>query len=377
MPIFFARLYSQLRYSRSTEEGAMSTAFRDLLKKIGSGTHTSESLTRPEAADATRMMLNQEAAPAQIGAFLIAHRIRRPTGEELAGMLDAYDVLGPQIAAIDDPRPVAVFSVPYDGRTRTATILPITALILATAGYPVVMHGGDRMATKYGVPLIELWQALGVDWTGMSLEQLQQSLQAQKLAFVYTPRHFPALQPLVEIRDQLGKRPPIATLELIWCPYAGDAHLVSGYVHPPTEKMMQDAFALRGQALYTAVKGLEGSCDLPRDRTAIIGAVDARREVPLERLLLSARDVGLQGAEVPYTTLEDWVDSVNRVLVGQEDPLLPEILWNGGFYLWHLGVAPTLKAGVEQTRRLLQEGQVRSYLEMLQRQVGCDRYLVK
>jgi anthranilate phosphoribosyltransferase len=355
----------------------MSTAFRDLLKKVGSGTHTSEPLTRPEAAAATQMMLNQEATPAQIGAFLIAHRIRRPTGEELAGMLDAYDALGPKIAEIEDPRPVAVFSVPYDGRTRTATILPITALILATVGYPVVLHGGDRMATKYGVPLIELWQALGVDWSGLSLGQLQQSLQTQKLGFVYTPRHFPALQPLVEIRDQLGKRPPIATLELLWCPYAGNAHVISGYVHPPTEKMMEDAFALRGQRLYTSVKGLEGSCDLPRDRTAIMGAVDASCEVPLERLLLSARDVGLQGAEVPYTSLEDWTASVTRVLAGEEDPLQPEVLWNGGFYLWHFGVAPTLEEGISQTRQLLQEGRVRSHLELLQQQVGCDRFLVK
>lgn len=350
----------------------MSTAFRQLLKKIGSGTHTSESLTRTEAAAATRMMLNQEATPAQIGAFLIAHRIRRPTGEELAGMLDTYDELGPQIAPIDDPRPVVVFSVPYDGRTRTATILPITALILAAAGYPVVMHGGDRMATKYGVPLIELWQSLGVDWTGMSLEQVQQSLQTQRLSFVYTPRHFPALQPLVEIRDQLGKRPPIATLELLWCPYRGNAHLVSGYVHPPTEKMLQDAFALRGRGLYTTVKGLEGSCDLPRDRTAIIGAVDTHREVPLERLLLSARDVGLHGAEVSYTSLEDWVDSVNRVLAGAEDPLRPEVLWNGGFYLWHLGLAATLEDGVTQADRLLQEGLVRTYLDTLRHQVGVQ-----
>ena len=57
----------------------MSTAFRDLLRKVGSGSHTSENLTRAEAASATRMMLTQEATPAQIGAFMIAHRIKRPT----------------------------------------------------------------------------------------------------------------------------------------------------------------------------------------------------------------------------------------------------------------------------------------------------------
>ena len=69
----------------------MSKAFRDLLRKIGSGPHTGENLSRAEAATAMRLMLQQEATPAQIGAFMIAHRIRRPTGAELAGMLDAYE----------------------------------------------------------------------------------------------------------------------------------------------------------------------------------------------------------------------------------------------------------------------------------------------
>jgi len=35
-------------------------------------------------------MLKEEASAAQIGGFMIAHRIRRPIPEELAGMSDAY-----------------------------------------------------------------------------------------------------------------------------------------------------------------------------------------------------------------------------------------------------------------------------------------------
>jgi hypothetical protein len=34
----------------------MSNAFRDLLRKVGSGNHTKEDLTRTEAAAATRMV---------------------------------------------------------------------------------------------------------------------------------------------------------------------------------------------------------------------------------------------------------------------------------------------------------------------------------
>jgi anthranilate phosphoribosyltransferase len=347
----------------------MSEAFRELLKKVGSGTHTSTSLTRAEAAAALEMMLRQEATPVQIGAFLIAHRIKRPTGEELAGMLDAYEALGPTVAAIPSAQTAAVFSVPYDGRSRTAPVLPITALVLATAGYPVLMHGGDRMATKYGVPLIELWQQLGIDWSALSLDQVQQTLAQTNLSFLYTPRHFPLLQPLTEARDQLGKRPPLATLELFWCPYAGDAHLFSGYVHPPTEAMMQEAFRLRGQTCYTTIKGLEGSCDLPRDRTAIIGTYTGQDE--LKRFLLNARDVGLSGTEVGYQTLEGWTEEVQQVLQGQNtSELYAAALWNAGFYLWHLGIAPIFAEGIVQAQALLQNGQAAAQLSLLQTHIA-------
>ena len=48
------------------------------LKKIGSGEFTGKSLNREESAEATKLILREEASPAQIGAFMIAHRIRRP-----------------------------------------------------------------------------------------------------------------------------------------------------------------------------------------------------------------------------------------------------------------------------------------------------------
>ncbi len=343
----------------------MSQVFRELLKKVGSGAHTSESLTRAEAETATRMILQQEATPIQVGAFLIAHRIKRPTGTELAGMLDAYEALGPKVAAIELPRPVVVFSVPYDGRSRTAPVLPLTSLVLAAAGCPVLMHGGDRVATKYGVPLLELWQRLGVDWSGLSLKQVQQSLIQNQLSFLYTTPHFLELKPLMEARDQLGKRPPFATLELLWCPYAGRARLVSGYVHPPTEAMLQEAFALRGRTDYTTVKGLEGSCDLPRDRTAIMGAHSANHP-ELERILLNARDWDLGGSEVPYQDLDHWALSAQEVLQGNQASALYEaVLWNSGFYLWHFNLAATLEEGIALAKTLLQ-GKAGIQLEAIQ-----------
>jgi anthranilate phosphoribosyltransferase len=348
----------------------MSNAFRELLQKVGSGTHTSKDLTRSEAAEAIRMMLTQEATPAQIGAFLIAHRIKRPTGEELAGILDAYDQLGPKLQPIASSHPVTVLGIPYDGRSRTAPLSPITALILAAANCPVIMHGGDRMPTKYGVPLIDVWQGLGVNWA-LTLDQVQTVLEQTGLGLIYLPRHFPLAQALVPYRDQIGKRPPLATVELIWLPYAGNAHLVAGFVHPPTETMFTETFALRGLTQFTTVKGLEGSCDLPRDRTAIIGISQPNGEAPLERLLLSCRDYDLAGKDVLLTSTAQVVDDIKAVLQGEASDLMQSAIWNGGFYLWRCGVSPDLQTGLAQAEALLVSGQVRATLQQLKSAVNA------
>jgi anthranilate phosphoribosyltransferase len=349
----------------------LSDRFRELLKKVGSGPHTSKDLTRTEAKNALRWILEAEATPAQIGAFFISHRIKRPTGDELAGFLDALEALGPQIPPIENESPVVVFSNPYDGRSRTAPLSPITSLMLAAAEVPVLMHGSGVMPTKYGIPLIDVWLMLGVDWHQTSLVKIASTLQSHKIGFLHMGDHFPQFEALTPYRDQIGKRPPLAMAELLWCPYGGKARLVSGYVHPPTETKLQRAFHCRNQQHYTTVKGLEGSSDLPRDRTAIIG-IHHPQKPELERLLLHARDYGLGGTEIPYDSPEQLSIQMNQLLQGEASALLPGVIWNGGFYLWHFGPCDSLEAGIDLARQLIQNGQLLTQLQGLQAQLKVD-----
>ncbi|MEL7036058.1 MAG: anthranilate phosphoribosyltransferase family protein [Cyanobacteria bacterium J06592_8] len=345
----------------------MSDRFRELLRKIGSGPHTSENLSRAEAAEATKMMLSAEATPAQIGAFLIAHRIKRPTGEELAGMLDGCDQFSPKLQPLSTP-PLLLNS-PYDGRSRTAPVSPLTALIVATAGVPAILHGGDTMPTKEGIPLIEIWQGLGVDWTTLTLEQVQNVLETTGLGFFYLPAHFPEAAALVPYRREIGKRPPIATMELMLCPYAGEAMLACGYVHPPTETLFCDTFQHRGTTQFITVKGLEGSCDLPRDRTCIIGVHQSsdlsEEDSSLERLLLHPYEYGYGGKEVPFLGSTQLLADMQAVLAGQSGELMQAVVWNGGFYLWQCGVCLDLESGLSTAKQLLVDGKVAEKLETL------------
>ncbi len=343
----------------------MSKEFREFLRKVGSGTHTSKNLSRSEAKAAARMMLLQEATPAQIGAFLIAHRIKRPTGEELAGMLDAYDELGGNIPGISNFKRVMLLSSPYDGRSRTTPLSIITALILAASGIPVLMHGSERMPTKEGIPLISIWQGLGVDWTKLSLVEVGKVLEQQCLSFFYLPKHFPLANDLVTYREQIGKRPPLATLELIWSPYRGDYHLVTGYVHPATETMIQEAFILRGVNYFTTVKGLEGSCDLASDQTAIIGYKDTHNN-KFQRLRLNPRNYNLSAPNNPLESTEGLVENIKQVLQNKPSAWMKAILWNGAFYLWHSGICSNIEAGIEAVETILSKGKAWQKLKILQ-----------
>jgi anthranilate phosphoribosyltransferase len=76
-------------------------------------------------------------------------------------MLDSYRNHGPKLETSD--RKAVCFGVPYDGRSRTAPLLPLLALVLTSAEIPVVLHGSDPMPIKYGVTLAELFAAQGIE----------------------------------------------------------------------------------------------------------------------------------------------------------------------------------------------------------------------
>jgi anthranilate phosphoribosyltransferase len=336
------------RQRRLAALGPDRARFRELIAKVGSGEHTSTGLSRDEAREAMDLMLAGQASEAQMGAFLIAHRIRRPLPIELTGMLDSYRNHGP---VLETPGLRALcFGVPYDGRSRTAPLLPLTALVLASAGVPVVLHGGDPMPVKFGVTLAELFTALGIGWQGLSLGAVQERLERHNLALTHQPDHFAPADRLLPVRDEIGKRPPVASLELLWTPHRGDHLLVSGFVHPPTEKRAWEALAAAGETDVLTVKGLEGSADLPTSRAGITARL--RADAAPERILLHPRDHGLHDDEVPWHNLETWQRQALAALSG-EGPLATALQWNLGAYLWLADHFASLEEALAQAGALL------------------------
>jgi len=346
---------AQRRQERSEALRADRRRFRELIAALGSGERSGRALSRAEAGEALDHLLDGRCTEAQAGAFLIAHRLRRPEPQELAGMLDSYGRRGPRLAA--SPRRVLSFGVPFDGRSRSAPLLPLLALLLLAAGAGVVLHGGDPMPVKYGLTTAEALAALGLELRGLFWDTVNRRFAAEGLALLHQPAHFPAAERLVPLREQIGKRPPVATLELLWSCHPGPHLQVSGFVHAPTERLAGQALAATGQDELLLVKGMEGGVELPTNRVAIASHRQGGAEGETERLILRARDHGLGAPEVPLESLAQWRGQARDALTGS-GPLRPGLIWNGGFLLWRAGISDSLQAGLTRAERLLEDGAV-------------------
>jgi len=96
---------------------------------------------------------------------------------------------------------------------------------------------------------------------------------------MHQPDHFPLAENLIPYRDQIGKRPPLASMELIWTCHQGSHLHISGYVHSPTEERHWKTLELMGEQNIITIKGLEGGTDLSISRSSTIGQYKNQMEL--------------------------------------------------------------------------------------------------
>jgi anthranilate phosphoribosyltransferase len=118
------------------------------------------------------------------------------------------------------------------------------------------------------------------------------------------------------------------------------------------------------------VKGLEGSCDLPCDRTAIIAVSQPESSEGFERLLLHPRDYGFAHEEVPLESTPHLIEQMQKVLKGESCQFMSAAIWNSGFYLWRCGVCPDLPTGFSKAESLFTGGHVFQKLQDISRAIA-------
>src|SRR5687768_11928304 len=144
--------------------------------------------------------MSGEATPAQIGAFLMALRVRGETVDEIAG---AVSVMRAKMTKVEAPAG-AVDVVGTGGDSAGSyNISTCAAFIVAGAGVPVAKHGNRALSSRSGAA--DVLGALGVK-IELSAAQVGECIGQAGIGFMFAPAHHPAMKNVGPTRVELGTR---------------------------------------------------------------------------------------------------------------------------------------------------------------------------
>ena len=185
-----------------------SVDFSHYIKLIGKGKKAGRYLTQAEALDAMQQVLNEDASPEQIGAFLMLLRMREESPEELAGFLQACRSHSlPFLRSLDS---IDLDLGCYAGKRRHLPWFVLAVMLLAQNGYRVFLHGTAEPESQR-LYLDKVWQAFG--WP-VAKTATQADNQLSNTGFCYMDLAYinPGLQRLIQLRSTLGLRSCANTL---------------------------------------------------------------------------------------------------------------------------------------------------------------------
>lgn len=237
--------------------GAGAFCAAELIKEIGRGKKGARSLSQDDARQLYAAMLADQVPDLELGAILLAMRIKGESVAEIAGFLEAAESSFSSLQLPAGPyAPVVLPS--YNGARQLPNLTPLLALLLARQGIPVLMHG--VLEDPRRVTSAEILRLLDVE-PAQSVTQAQEELQQRCLSFLPVQILAPQLAQQLALRVLLGVRNSAHTLVKILQPFDGPALRLVSYTHPEYLEMLGMYFSgetdpRRGDVLL--MRGTEG-----------------------------------------------------------------------------------------------------------------------
>ncbi|SHH80682.1 DNA-binding protein YbiB [Pollutimonas bauzanensis] len=236
------------------------------IREIGRGARGARSLSREEAQTLYGAILAGRVSDLELGAVLLAYRVKGESAQELAGMLDAVHAT---ISPLRCPGPTPVLIPSYNGARRRPNLVPLLAMLLARQGVPVLIHG--VLADPGRVTTAEILARMGME-PARDAAGIERALAEGRLAFAAIDTLAPALARQLSLRAALGVRNSAHTLAKMLQPFGQPALRLVNYTHAAYRDTLAECFALPGAAGPAGVllgRGTEGEAvadaALPRE----------------------------------------------------------------------------------------------------------------
>ena len=241
-----------------------------IIKEIGRGKNAARDLSREDAQALFTAILNDEVPPLQLGAILIALRIKGESLEELAGFLDACEASYPHLKAPAGTVPLVIPA--YNGARQLPNLTPLLASLVAREGKPVLVHGVPDDPGR--VTTIEVFKAMGIE-PAASISEAEQQLAERKLAVITIDTLAPKLARVLKLRRQIGLRSSGHTLVKMIQPFTSKAIRLVSMTHPEYLDRMRAFFTSYGSDALL-LRGAEGEAVAHPRREPVIEWLDGK-----------------------------------------------------------------------------------------------------
>ena len=169
---------------------------RGHIATVANGTALSEG----EARDAFGTIMAGEATPSQIGAFLMALRVRGESVDEITG---AVGVMRERMSAVEAPADAFdIVGTGGDG-SHTYNISTAAAFVLAACGLTIAKHGNRALSSRSGAA--DVLGALGIR-TDLNAEGVARCIRQAGIGFMNAPNHHSAMRHVGPTRVEMGTR---------------------------------------------------------------------------------------------------------------------------------------------------------------------------
>jgi anthranilate phosphoribosyltransferase len=334
----------------------MSNNLKPLLSRLAAG----DKLSADDAETAFDIIMSGEATPAQIGAMLMAMRLRGETVAEITGAVRAMRGRMTAIAAPDD-----AIDVCGTGGDNAGTLNVSTAVtfVVAGAGVPVAKHGNRALSSRSGGA--DVLTALGVN-VDAPLERLSDILRAANCVFLFAPRHHPSTRHAAGPRVELGTR----TIFNLLGPMTNPARVrrqLAGVFAPEWTRPMAETLRALGSTSAWIVHGLG------LDELTVAGEnqVTALRGGEITTFTVTPEDAGLPRAPVEAIRGGDATHnaaSLTALLEGAAGPYRDTVVLNAAAALIVAGRAETLREGAAIAADAIASGAAFAALQTLRRE---------
>jgi len=315
------------------------------------------SLSEAQAEAAFDIIMSGNATASQIGALLMALRVRGETVEEIAG---AARTMRAKAVAIEAP-PGTIDTCGTGGdASGSFNISTASALVVAGCGVPVAKHGNRALSSYSGSA--DVLRALGVN-IDADFAIVRACLWEIGLGFLMAPRHHSATRHVAPARVELGTRTIFNLLGPLSNPANAPRQLV-GVFAPEWVRPMAEVLGRLGSERAWVVHG----SGLDELTTAGVTTVASLEDGKVETFEVVAEHVGLPSArleELSGGEPEHNARLMRDLLAGAGGPLRDIVLLNSGAALLVAGKAATLEEGIELAARSLDSGAAHRVLQDL------------